>query len=421
MGILRKIGQVFSASAKEMLPSRGPEPAANPEPVLVEGKSDLARVVEGNNAFALDLYSRLSSCSGNLFFSPFSISTALAMAYGGAQGATAEEMAAALRFPFERERLHPAFAALMKQVKGDDKSQGYQLNVANGLWAQRGYAFRESYKELVKSNYGAELRELDFSTAAEEARKIINECVERQTHGKIRDLIGPGALGPLTRLVLANAIYVKGDWASPFIKGQTEDAPFTVTPNQKVTVPMMCQEEQFGYMETESFQALRLPYAGGNLSMVIFLPRKVDGLPSLEESFTPRKLESWLDRLSLGAVRVFLPRFWATSAFTLNGVLAEIGMRLPFDASAADFSGMTASKPLFISLVIHQAYMDVDEKGTEAAAATVVVAPRTAALWRWPRRVRIPVFRADHPFLFLIKDDRSGSILFLGRVTNPKE
>jgi serpin B len=419
MGILRKIAQLFSTTAKEVPPSRVPEPPAEAESDVVKGKTDLAAVVNGNGAFALDLYSRLSSRSGNLFFSPFSISTALAMAYGGAQGATAEEMAAALRFPFERERLHPAFADLLKQARG--RGRGVELSLANGLWAQRGYAFRESYKELVKPNYGAELRELDFSTAAEEARKIINEWVERQTHGKIRDLIGPGALGPLTRLVLANAIYFKGDWASPFIKGQTEDAPFTVTPNRKVTVRMMCQEEQFGYMETESFQALRLPYAGGNLSMVIFLPRKVDGLPSLEESLTPRKLESWLDRLSPGAVRVFLPRFRATSAFTLNGVLAEMGMRLPFDASAADFSGMTASKPLFISLVIHQAYVDVDEKGTEAAAATVVVAPRTAALWRWPRRVRIPVFRADHPFLFLIKDDRSGSILFLGRVTNPKE
>jgi serpin B len=417
MGILRKIAQFFSTTAKEVPPSRVPEPPAEAESDVVEGKADLAGVVEGNNAFALDLYSRLSSRSGNLFFSPFSISTALAMTYGGAQGATAEQMATALRFPFERERLHPAFADLLKQARG--RSRGIELSLANGLWAQRGYAFRESYKEPVKSNYGAELRELDFSAAAE-ACGIINEWVEKQTHGKIRDLIAPGMLDQLTRLVLANAIYFKGDWASPFKKDQTEEAPFTVTPYQKVTVRMMCQEEQSGYMETESFQALRLPYAGGNLSMVIFLPRKVDGLPSLEESFTPRKLEGWLDRLSLGAVRVFLPRFRATSAFTLNGVLAEMGMRLPFDASAADFSGMTASKPLFISLVIHQAYVDVDEKGTEAAAVTVqgVV---TGARWGWHQIERIPVFRADHPFLFLIKDDRSGSILFLGRVTNPKE
>jgi len=417
MGILRKITQLFSTPAKEVSASPEPEPVVEAELEAVEGESDLAAVVRGNGAFALDLYSRISSRSGNLFFSPFSISTALAMTYGGAQGATAEEMAAALRFPFGQDRLHPAFANLLRQIKG--KSRDVELSLANGLWAQRGYEFHESFRDLVKTHYGAELRELDFAAAAKACR-IINEWVETETHGKIRDLIGSGMLNQLTRLVLANAIYFKGDWESPFQKERTKDAPFTVTPKQKVTVPMMCRQELFGYMETKSFQALRLPYAGWDLSMLIFLPRKVDGLPSFEESFTPREVENWLDMLSLQEVRVFLPRFRVTSAFTLNQVLAEMGVRLPFDASAADFSGMTASKPLFISLVVHQAYVDVDEKGTEAAAVTALTAPRCARS-PWPRRVSIPVFRADHPFLFLIVDHRSGSILFLGRVTNPKE
>ncbi|MGD0921440.1 MAG: serpin family protein [Terriglobia bacterium] len=416
MGILRKIVQLFSTHANEVPASREPEPVVEAELEAVEGETDLAAVVRGNGAFALDLYSRLSSCSGNLFFSPFSISAAVAMTYGGAQGATAEEMAAALHFPFGQERLHPAFANLLNQIKG--KSRGVELSLANGLWAQRGYEFRESFKDLVKTHYGAELSELDFSTATEEARRTINDWVERQTAGKIRDLIGPGALGPLTRLVLANAIYFKGDWASPFQKERTKDAPFTVTPKQKVTVPMMCQSEEYGYLETDGFQALGLAYEGWDLTMAVFLPRKVDGLPELEKSLTPRKLRTWLAGLRPRVVTAYFPRFRATSAFTLNGVLAEMGMRLAFEESAADFSGMTSWERLYLSLVLHKAYVDVDEKGTEAAAATAVLA--TGAAFR-PLEVPIPVFRADHPFLFLVVDHRSGSILFLGRVTNPKE
>jgi serpin B len=418
MRILRKIAQLFSAPAKELPASHEPERVAEAEHEVVEGKTDLAAVVKGNSAFALDLYSRLSSRSGNLFFSPFSISTAVAMAYGGAEGATAEEMAAALRLPSGQDRLHPAFADLLKQVKS--KCRGVELSLANGLWAQRGYAFRESFKDLVKTHYGAELSELDFSTAAEEARTTINDWVESQTAGKIRDLIGRRALGSLTRLVLANAIYFKGDWASPFEKDQTEDAPFTVTPKQKVTVSMMCRLAEYGYLETGGFQALSLAYEGRELAMVVFLPRKVEGLPELEKSLTPEKLRTWLARLRPRSVDTYLPRFRATSAFTLNEVLAEMGIRLAFDASAANFSGMTSGERLFLSLVLHKAYVDVDEKGTEAAAATVLVAP-TAAPGHWPQIERIPVFRADHPFLFLIRDRRSGSILFLGRVTNPKE
>jgi len=414
MGILRKLAQLFSAPAEEMPPSPGPEPAAKPEAEHVESKSDLERVVEGNSAFALDLYRRLSAGVGNLFFSPFSISTALAMTYGGAHGATADEIATALRSPFGQHRLHPAFTDLLRQIKG--KSQGLELSLANGLWAQRGYEFRDSFKNLVKSHYGAELRELDFSAAAE-ACGIINEWVERQTHGKIRDLIGRGMLGPLTRLILANAIYFKGDWARPFGKDQTKDAPFR-TPKQKVTVPMMYQLTDFGYLETDGFQVLELAYDGRDLAMLVFLPRKVDGLPQLEKSLSSENLRTCLAGLRTRPVHAYLPRFRTTSAIILNEALSEMGMRLAFDDSAADFSGMTASERLFLSLILHKAYVDVDEKGTEAAAATAVLI--TGSAFR-PLEVPIPVFRADHPFFFLIRDRRSGSILFLGRVTNPKD
>lgn len=382
---------------------------------MIEDTDDTGAVVGGNNQFALDVYRRLAARGGNLFLSPFSISTALAMTYGGAEGKTAEEMASVLRFPFGRERLHPAFAALMKEVRSGE-SQDYQLSVANGLWAQRGYAFKEEFKTVVKTNYGAELRELDFAAAAEEARQLINAWVEKQTQGKIVDVIGSHDITPLTKLVLANAIYFRGRWADPFREQATEDAPFRVTPKQEVTVPMMRRQKEFQYLETGSFQALRLAYKGGNLSMIVFLPRKVDGLPEFEKSLTTDKLAGWLTKLDWREVRVFLPRFRMTSAFTLNGVLSAMGMQQAFDAKAADFSGMTGGKDLFISLVIHKAFVDVDEKGTEAAAATAVLAPPTAA----PGPPLPAVFRADHPFLFLIHDQRSASILFIGRVTNPK-
>jgi len=416
MGILRKVAQILRASAKGLPALVTPRPAAPDVPEtlahwkvdMIAGECDLAIVAKGNSAFAFDLYSRLSSRRGNLFFSPLSISTALAMTYGGAQGATAEEIAAALRFPFGQERLHPVFADLLQQIKG--KSQALELSLANGLWAQRGCEFRESFMDLVRTHYGAELRELDLAAAAEACR-IINEWAETETRGKIRDLIEPGMLGPLTRLVLANAIYFKGDWASPFKKEQTSDAPFTITPNRKATVPMMHQQEWFGYMETESFQALQLPYAGWDLAMVVFLPREAEGLSDFEMRLTPEQVEESLKGLHPLYLPVFLPRFRVTSAFTLNDVLREMGLRLAFNPSGADFSGLTGRGGLFISSVIHKAYVSVDEMGTQAAAVTGELKLMGIA----------PVFRADHPFLFLIRDRRSGSILFLGRVTNPKE
>jgi serpin B len=382
----------------------------------VEPPSDVAALAKGNNRFALNLYGQLSSREGNIFLSPFSISTALAMTYGGAGGETAQEMNAALEFPFAGARLHPAFAALIKQIHGD-KSQDYQLNIANGLWTQRGHAFRKEFKSLVKTHYGAELRELDFAAASEKSRGIINQWVEKQTEAKIRDLIPPGAITALTRLILSNAIYFRGQWIDPFEKEATKDAPFKVTPGQEITVPMMFQQEHFQYLETRSFQALRLLYKGGDLAMIVLLPRRVDGLGELEKSLSAENLDKWLGELGGREVKVYLPKFRVESSFTLNDTLGAMGIRRAFDAAAADFSGMTGAKELSISLVIHKAFVDVDERGTEAAAATAI----GMALAAPPGEEGSPaVFRADHPFLFLIRDQRSGSILFLGRVTNPK-
>ena len=371
-----------------------------------------AAVVQGNTAFALDLYGQLRSRAGNLFFSPLSLSLALAMTYVGAQGQTAEQMATVLHFPANQEQMHQAFAAMSKDLL-DHKEKKYQLHIANALWGQKGYHFRDAFLQTTKTYYGAGLNEVDFRTAAEEARQTINAWVEEQTKEKIKDLIPPGALDALTRLVLTNAIYFKGDWVLPFKKEQTKDEAFKVSATQQVTVPMMQQTAFFNYLDGEGFQALELPYVGDTLSMVVLLPKKIDGLVNFEGSLSVETLTEWLSKLESREVVVSLPRFTMTVEFALKEVLSAMGMPLAFSGEA-DFSGISEEEKLHIADVFHKAFVDVNEEGTEAAAATGVVV-RTTALGPPPA-----VFRADHPFLFLIRDVRSGGIVFLGRLVQPK-
>jgi serine protease inhibitor len=375
--------------------------------------ADKATAVKDNNAFAFDLYGKLHDSDGNLFFSPESISTALAMTYAGARGQTAEEMAATLHFGLDPQRLHPALAVLLHDLHADRETKGYQLHTANALWGQKGTPFLPEFLNLVKDNYGAGLNEVDFRKATEKARQTINAWVEKQTNDKIKDLISEGLLRPDTLLVLTNAIYFKGDWASPFKKERTHDAPFQVGAGEKVTVPLMEQTAKFGYLDGGTFQALELPYAGGDLSMVVFLPKQADGLAALEPRLTEANVRGWLAKLRPDEVRVALPRFKVEAGFDLARTLEELGMKQAFSADA-DFSGMDGRRDLFISAVLHKAFVDVNEEGTEAAASTAVIMTRAAA------RIN-PVFRADHPFVFLIRDTRSGSILFLGRVVNPSK
>jgi serine protease inhibitor len=372
-------------------------------------------VVQGNNAFALDLYAELKDRDGNLFFSPHSISTALAMTYAGARGSTEKQMAEVLHFDLEQKRLHPAFRELLDQLETGEGERGYQLSVANALWGQKGYEFLEKFLNLTKENYGAGLSELDFIGATETARQTINSWVEKETEDKIKELIKPGVLDQMTRLVLTNAIYFKGFWESQFEEEMTRPAPFTLVSGEKVQVPTMHRTADFKYAEAEDFQALELPYKGGDLSMTIFLPKETDGLAALEQSLTAEKLATWLSTLEEQEVIVALPKFRMTSEFSLAEVLKSMGMTDAFDVKEADLSGMTGKKDLFITAVLHKAFVEVNEEGTEAAAATgVVVALKSAP----PSQ---PVFRADHPFLFLIRDLRSNSILFLGRVMDPRE
>jgi serpin B len=410
MALLRSFKQTLTT----LLKGKTTLPAADERADMSAAALALAH---GNTQFALHLHQQISARGGNILCSPFSISAALAMTCAGARGETAQEMASALRFPSIGPGLDLAFRELLQATKGGE-SWCCKLELANGLWSDRQYRLLPEFLERVKANYGAELAELDFAGHGEASRRTINAWVEKQTRGKICDLIPRGAIGQLAKLVLANAIYFHGQWATSFVEELTEDAPFKVTPRQEVRAPMMFKQSEFEYLGTSSFQALTLAYEGGHLAMVIFLPRRVDGLDELERSLSAESLDSWLRKLERRDVKVYLPKFRVESAFTLNEELAALDVRLAFSPDA-DFSGMTGEKDLLLSLVLHKAFVEVDEKGTEAAAATALMAPLSAApnlrLPHFP-----PVFRADHPFLFLIRDQHSGSILFLGRLTNPK-
>jgi serpin B len=372
------------------------------------------RVIQGNMGFAVNLYRELRKEEGNLFFSPHSISTALAMTYAGARGNTARQMAETLQFPLDQAQLHPAFAALQARFQAVQDKGDVRLNVANALWPQQGYPLLEEYLALTKEYYGVRIKAVDYARDAEAARSWINAWVEEQTENKIRDLIPQGVLTVLTRLVLVNAIYFKGNWASQFDPDLTQEAPFWVTPDRTVPVPMMAQKGEFGYAEWDGLQILELPYVGDELSMIVLLPREVDGLASLEAALSRETLERWITNLQEREVQVFLPRFKMTAQFLLNRALTNLGMVDAFDEDKADFSGMDGLEAwLYIAAALHKAFVEVTEEGTEAAAATaVVMGVRSLPL-------PPPTFRADRPFLFMIRENRTGSILFLGRMVNP--
>jgi len=401
---------------------------ANYKPVEQANTNDninINSIVRGNNEFAFDLYSKLRDKEGNLFLSPYSISTALALAYCGARGETESQMATTLHLPtapgettalkdtLAQMRFHSAFGKIIKDLNERGEKGGYQLNVANALWGQKGYGFLEEYLEQIETNYRGKLNEVDFIRAGETARRTINKWVEKKTNNKIKNLIPKGVLDSMTRLVLTNAIYFKGNWARQFKKDKTKDAPFTLVDGEKVDAAMMNQTAEFGYMETGSFQGLELPYVDDELSMIIMLPKEIDGLDKFEKTLTVENLSKWMSKFRKREVVVSVPKFKMTSQFGLASVLKSMGMTDAF-SSNANFSGINGKRDLFISAVIHKAYVDVNEEGTEAAAATGVVMKLTSI-----GPARTPVFKADHPFLFLIRDNHSGSILFIGRVMNP--
>ena len=370
--------------------------------------------VEGNTAFALDLYGRLRHGPGSLFFSPYSISACLSMVYAGARGETKSQMAQVLHFSQERQGVHSSFGELERQLSEIGRQKAVKLSIANGLWAQAGHSFLPAFLNVAKTDYEANLSQVNFKTGAEAVRDGINRWVAQKTKDKIQDLLPPGSVTARTRLVLANAIYFKGAWAAPFDKSRTLPQPFHLSRASQVQAPLMHHFDRVNYLENSDFQAVELPYRGSELSMILLLPRQVDGCGPLESRLTPALLSGAIAQLQPQRVELFLPRFKLESGFDLNHTLAEMGMPDAFGPKA-DFSGMDGTRFLSISGVFHKAWAEVNEEGTEAAAATAAVA--RAALIRRPTPA--PVFRADHPFLFLIRDTRSGSILFLGRLADP--
>jgi len=379
--------------------------------------SEQALLVEGNSAFALELYQALKEEEGNLFYSPYSISLALAMTYAGASGETAQQMADTLHFLLEQERLHPAFnwldAELARRGEGAEgkDGEGFRLNIVNAIWGQKDYEFLSDFLDVLAENYGAGLRILDFINETEQSRVAINKWVSDQTEGRIKDLIPPDAIDALTRLVLTNAIYFNAAWEDPFDEDMTVDGPFYLLDGGQVSVPMMKQTEAFGYTEGEEYQAVELLYDGGELSMVILLP-EAGNFEAFEEGLQAQQVCDIISGLQPTGVTLTMPRFEFDSEFSLKDTLAGMGMPIAFSGEA-DFSGMTGNRELFISAVIHKAFVAVDEAGTEAAAATAVIMPESA-----PPEPTVEV-TIDRPFIFLIRDIETGAILFVGRVLNP--
>jgi serpin B len=399
---------------------------------IAEQGDDVDAVARGNAAFALDLYRELRTESGNLFVSPLSVSAALATTWLGARGETDTQMADVLhlpevgaleeggehREPMQRERVARAFGALRGTLAADGSADGHLLAEANALWGQEGYPFLEQFLALARDGFGSEVTRLDFASDTEGARRSINSWTERATNGKIEDLLRPGDLDPGVRIVLTNAVYFKGRWARQFDESATRDATFhrePGRPERDVTVPMMFQTAEFPYarLEEERALALELPYAGGRVSMLVILPDEdaPGGLAGLEERLSPARLDAWTSIMNETRVTVGLPSFSVTWGTTdLVPSLRNLGMVAPFGGSA-DFSGIDGTKEIYIAKVMHKAFVDVNEEGTEAAAATAVVGRLKAS--------PPPVFRADRPFLFLIRDAGTGSVLFIGRIADP--
>jgi serpin B len=381
--------------------------------------SDLTQLVDGNSEFAFDLYQALSEKEGNLFYSPYSISLALAMTYAGARGETEQQMADTLHFMLSQDRLHPAFNALDLELasrgegaEGKDE-EGFRLNIVNAIWGQQDYKFLDEFLDALAENYGAGLRLLDFINAPEQSRITINDWVSDQTEGRIKDLIPQGVIDAMTRLVLTNAIYFNAAWLNPFDEDVTDDGTFHLLDGSEVTVPMMMQTDSFGYAEGDGYQAVELPYDGSELSMVILLP-ETGQFEALEGSLDADLVGAITNDLAYRQVALTMPKFEFESDFSLADTLEAMGMPVAFSLDA-DFSGMTGTRDLFIAAVLHKAFVSVDEAGTEAAAATAVVMKITAA----PAPQEPVEVTVDRPFVFLIRDIETGTILFVGRVVNP--
>jgi serpin B len=370
---------------------------------------------KGNNVFALNMYQQLRAAEGNLFFSPYSIRTALAMTYAGAKGRTAEQMETALNFTQRGIELHKGFAESIRTLNaggGDD----YDINIANSLWGDTTCKFLPPFREVIQSSYNSGLKKVDFINSAESARIKINTWVEEQTRERIKDLIPPGGVNNNTRLALVNAVYFKGFWSEQFNKELTRNEPFKHADGKTTQTALMrfTKASDLPFFAGDGIKIVELDYRGNNISMVILLPDAADGLADLEARLNEFQLNRWLESLQKQKVIVHLPRFsmnWGAKNIVPD--LRALGMRDAFVSKVANFSGIDGSRNLLISSVFHKSFVEVNEEGTEAAAATGVMVGVTS--------MPLPpeVFRADHPFLFLIREKTTGTILFMGRLSEP--
>jgi serpin B len=373
-----------------------------------------SRITPAMNAFTTASYKQLMGGDANLILSPFNIATALSMVLAGARGQTAVEIQSVLRLHYD-STYDSALAALLADLTKAGNTAGNELHTANGLWVQKGFAIQPAFENTLANNYHAPLTPLDFIANPEAARSRINRWTEEQTKQKIQNLLPDGSLDAQTRLVLTSAIYFYGKWQDPFVSSRTQPAPFTLPAGATTQANFMNQTSNFGYTETPAAQILEMRYAGTGIAFDVLLPATPTGLPDLEKSLTLENLTGWLGRLATRNVQVSLPKFRAESQFSLRQALSAMGMPASFTGKA-DFSGIDPKRGLAISEVVHKAFVDVSEQGTEAAAATGITM-RTTAM-RMPEQT--VVFRADHPFLFLIRDTRTGVVLFIGRLTTPR-
>lgn len=372
-------------------------------------EQDFMEIVNGNNAFTFDLYSQLRQQSGNLFFSPFSISTCLAMAHAGARSRTADQMAKTFHFPFQDNRLHASFKALFESLSSQKQCE---LHVANSLWVKMGYNLLQEYIKVIEKNYGKSIFEVNLPSV--DAARRINGWVADQTRGKIKNIINQ--LAPLKRFVLVNAIYFKGQWDLEFDEKQTKDDIFTLRTGKEIKVPMMFMLKEFYYTEGPNFQMLGMFYKEKRIAMVILLPRTVADQEEVENNLTREKMEPLFQQLKKQKVKVFVPRFKITEQVNLQEILQRLGMIDAFKEEDADFTGMTKKEDLSIDAIFHKAFVEVNEEGTEAAAVTITGFIGMGL----PKKPKpIPVFRADHPFIFFIRDLKTKSILFMGRLEDP--
>lgn len=370
-------------------------------------------IVSANNRFTFDLYTYYARKEkDNVFLSPFSISSALSMTQEGANGPTKDEMKKVLHLSSETKKTYEQINVLMSSLRSNDQ---YELKLANALWVQKDFALLPAFQNTVQKYYLGKVQNLDFKNAVEPSRQTINAPIAELTNDRIKDLIPENSLSQDTRLVLTNAIYFKAAWANEFLPAFTKDASFTLSSGVVKKVPMMNQTDHFAYAETADLQMVKLPYNKNELSMTVLLP-KTGKLSRVESQLSQENFEKWSKNLESASVQLSLPKFKFGTKYFMSQDLAEMGMKTAF-TDQADFSGMSKDTSLKISEVIHQTFVEVDEKGTEATAATAVV--MTAA--GMPTRVEPKIFTADRPFIFVIQHEKTGAILFVGRVSDPSK